>query len=98
MHLGIGADGHTASLFAGDPLLEETQCPVGVSGRHAHYRRLSLTLPTLSQARCIIWFAVGAARREALARLFSRDDSIPASQVEQERAVCFTDSEAAPAK
>lgn len=96
VHLGIGADGHTASLFADDPLLEEKQRWVGVSRPYENYRRLSLTLPVLNRARCVVWFAVGAARRGAITRLFVRDAAIPASHVERDRAICFTDADAAP--
>ena len=97
VHLGLGADGHTASLFAGDPLLEEEHDWVGASGKHQGHRRLSLTLPALDVARCVVWFAVGATRRDAVRRLLAGDPSIPASRVERERATCFTDPEAAPA-
>lgn len=90
VHLGLGEDGHTASLFAGDPLLEETQRWVGVSQRHRGYRRISLTLPMLNQARCVVWFAVGAARRVVKSLLLARDPTIPASRVQRERATCFT--------
>jgi len=97
VHLGIGADGHTASLFAGDSPLEETKRLVAASHRHEGYRRLTLTLPALAGARSIVWFAVGAARRDVLARLFDGDTAIPASRVRRDRAVCFTDLSAAPA-
>lgn len=97
VHLGIGDDGHTASLFAGDPLLEDSEREVGVSGRHGGHIRLSLTLPALCRARSIVWFAVGAARRPALSRLFAHDTAIPASRVRRDDAVCFVDREAAPA-
>lgn len=96
VHLGIGEDGHTASLFSDDPLLEESQCLVGVSHRYQKHRRLSLTLPALNRAQCVVWFAVGAARRDAMTRLFARDVAIPASHVERDRAICFTDADAAP--
>jgi 6-phosphogluconolactonase/glucosamine-6-phosphate isomerase/deaminase len=96
-HLGIGADGHTASLFAGDSPLEETTRLVAASRRHEGYRRLTLTLPALAEARSIVWFAVGAGRRDVLTRLFGRDTAIPASRVRRDRAVCFTDLAAAPA-
>ena len=96
VHLGIGEDGHTASLFAADPLLEEKQRWVGVSHRYQKHRRLSLTLPALNRAQCVVWFAVGVARREAMTRLFARDIAIPASHVERDRAICFTDADAAP--
>jgi len=96
VHLGIGEDGHTASLFVDDPLFHETRRPVGVSQPHRGFRRLSLTLPVLNRARCVVWFVAGAARRAAVTRLFRRDLSIPASHVERDRAVCFTDPAAAP--
>ena len=97
VHLGIGADGHTASLFAGDSPLEETTHLVAASRRHEGYRRLTLTLPALAKARSIVWFAVGAGRRAVLTRLFDGDIAIAASRVRRKRAVCFTDLEAAPA-
>lgn len=96
VHLGIGADGHMASLFAGDPLLEERRRLVGVSGCHEQYRRLTLTLPMLNRARWIVWFATGPARRNALTRLLAADAAIPASRVQRERATCFVDRTAAP--
>ena len=97
VHLGIGEDGHTASLFAGDSPLEETGRPVAASRRHEGYRRLTLTLPSLAGARSVVWFAVGAGRRAVLSRLFDEDITIPASRVRRDRAVCFTDLAAAPA-
>lgn len=97
VHLGIGADGHTASLFAGDPLLEEMQSWVGVSLRHQDHRRVSMTLPALNRARCVVWFAVGTARRDAVRRLLAGDPAIPASRVQRDRATCFTDPGATPA-
>ncbi len=97
VHLGIGNDGHTASLFPDDELLAETQRRVGVSAApHAGYRRVSLTLPTINAARDIVWYVVGAGRREVAGRLFARDAAIPASRVRRERATCFTDFSAAP--
>jgi len=96
VHLGIGDDGHTASLFAGDPLLEETAREVGVSRPQGGFTRLTLTRPPLDRARRVVWFALGAARQPAVARLFAADPSIPASRVARERATCFTDPAAAP--
>ncbi len=96
VHLGIGADGHTASLFPGDPLLAQARDLVGVAASHAGYRRVSLTFPAVNAARDIVWFVVGAGRREIAGRLFARDPAIPASRVSRERATCFTDAAAAP--
>jgi 6-phosphogluconolactonase len=97
VHLGIGADGHTASLFAGDAPLRETQRPVAVSRSHEGFRRLTLTLPALNRARSVVWFAVGAPRRAVLTRLFNGDAAIPAGLVRRDRAACFADRAAAPA-
>jgi 6-phosphogluconolactonase len=96
VQLGIGDDGHTASLFAGDPLLDETGREVGVSQPREGIARLTLTRPALDRARCVVWLALGAARQPAVARLFAADQSIPASRVARERATCFTDPAAAP--
>lgn len=96
VHLGIGDDGHTASLFAGDPLLDETGRDVGVSLPQGGVARITLTRPVLDRARHVVWLALGAARRPAVARLFAADQSIPASRIARERATCFTDPAAAP--
>lgn len=96
VQLGLGTDGHTASLFADDSLLDERERLVGVAGEHAGYRRLSLTLTPINAARDVVWYVVGRERREIAARLFANDPSIPASRVQRERATCFTDAEAAP--
>lgn len=96
VQLGIGDDGHTASLFIGDPLLGETAREVGVSEPRGGVRRVTLTLPALDRARDIVWLALGAARQPVVARLFAADPSIAASRVARERATCFTDPAAAP--
>jgi 6-phosphogluconolactonase len=98
VHLGIGEDGHTASLFAGDPLLQDKRHWVGVSRRYGGFRRLTLTLPVLNRARSVVWFAVGAERRPVMLRLHAGDAAIPASHVQRDRAICFTDQDAAPAR
>lgn len=94
VHLGIGADGHTASLFADDPLLRDRRHWVGVSRSYAGHRRLTLTLPVLNIARTVVWFAEGAGRRSALTRLYNGDTQIAASHVRRDRAVLFTDLDA----
>ncbi len=67
-----------------------------MSGPHAGLCRLSLTLPALNRARCVVWLALGAGRQRAVARLFAADRTMPASLVARERATAFTDPEAAP--
>jgi 6-phosphogluconolactonase len=96
VHLGIGADGHTASLFADDVLLQDRRHWVGISRVYESHRRLTLTLPVLNNARSVVWFATGEGRREALARLRAGDPGIAASHVQGDRAVCFTDVDVTP--
>lgn len=96
VHLGLGDDGHTASLFAGDPLLAEPARDIGRSLPHLGLQRLTLTLPALARARSIAWLVLGAARRDAVRRLVAGDLSIAASHVERARATLFTDPAAAP--
>lgn len=93
VHLGIGEDGHTASLFADDALLADRRHWVGVSRIHQGHRRLTLTLPVLNGARSIVWFAVGAERRHILERLRRGDPAIAASHVQRDRSVVFTDQD-----
>lgn len=95
VHLGLGADGHAASLFPGDALLSERVLLVGVSGQHAGHRRLTLTLPALDRARAIVWLVTGAEKAAALAGLQRGDRSLPAAHVDPTRATCFADQAAA---
>jgi 6-phosphogluconolactonase len=95
VHLGIGEDGHTASLFLDDTLLADRRHWVGVSRVYEGHRRLTLTLPVLDSARAIVWFAVGAGRRDVLTRLRQADPGIAASHVRRDRAVVFTDCDVA---
>ena len=97
VHLGLGEDGHTASLFAGDPLLNDSEHSVGVSRLYEGHRRLSLTLPTINRARCIVWLVAGRSRQAAMTRLFAGDAAIVASRVQRDRATCISDPDAAPA-
>lgn len=96
VHLGLGTDGHTASLFAGDPLLTHREQDVGVSQPYQGNRRLTLTLPLLNRARSVVWFVVGAERKQAATRLFNDDPAIPASLIQRDNSMCITDSDAAP--
>ena len=93
--LGLGEDGHTASLFPGDPVLEErTRLVMPV--RRADHTRLTLTLPVLSAARVALFLVAGAAKREPLRRLLDGDTAIAAERVAAERVIVFADREAAP--
>jgi 6-phosphogluconolactonase len=92
--LGIGADGHTASLFPGDPALEETQRLVVRVSRPDH-PRLSLTLPVLSASKLAVFLVSGAEKREALRRVLAGED-LPAARVAAHRVMIIADGAAAP--
>jgi 6-phosphogluconolactonase len=84
IHLGLGEDGHTASLFPGDPALEEQRALVAAV-HHAPKpppERLTLTLPVLNAARAVLFMAQGASKSEALSRVLRRDPALPASRVQ----------------
>jgi 6-phosphogluconolactonase len=92
--LGMGADGHTASLFPGDPALEETQRLVTKVARPDH-QRLTLTLPVLSASKLAVFLVSGAEKREALRRVLAGED-LPAARVAARRVVIVGDAAAAP--
>ncbi len=97
VHLGLGADGHTASLVPEDSLLGVMDADVGVSGVYQGRRRLSLTYPILNRARRVLWVVTGHEKAGALARLRLGDRSIPAGRVNAERALLLADAAAVPA-
>jgi 6-phosphogluconolactonase len=81
--MGLGPDGHTASLVPGDPVLEVTDRRVAVTGgAYQGVRRMTLTYPALSQVGTLLWVITGEKKRDALAKLIARDPSIPAGRVE----------------
>lgn len=95
VHLGIGGDGHTASLFPGDAALKVQDRTVVLTDEHAGYRRITLTLPVLNGAACVLWFATGAAKAAVIARLVSGGWGAPAGQVQRDRALVVIDRDAA---
>jgi 6-phosphogluconolactonase len=94
VHLGLGADGHTASLVPGDPALEAADA-VTVTGAYQGHRRMTLTLPVLGRARRVLWLVTGAEKAETLRRLRAGDRSIPAGLVPRDRALILADEAAA---
>lgn len=96
VHLGIGADGHTASLFSADAALEVTDADVTLSGEYQGRRRMTMTLPMLNRARQILWVITGADKATMLSRLLVGDPSIPAGRVNQSSAIVLADRAAAP--
>ena len=95
IHLGLGPDGHTASLVPGDPVLHVTDLDVALTGVYQGRRRMTLTYPVIDRARRILWLVTGSEKVGALARLRKGDPSIPAGSISQDRAVVFADRAAA---
>ena len=95
VHLGLGPDGHTASLVPGDPVLSEVHRDVALTEPYQGHRRLTLTYPILDRARCVLFVVTGAEKAIALAKLRARDPGIPASRVNAARALIIADAAAA---
>jgi len=95
VHLGLGPDGHTASLVPGDPVLEVRDADVAVTGPYAGHRRMTLTYPAIDRARRILWVVTGAEKAPVLPRLDAGDRSIPAGRVCADRAAILADADAA---
>ena len=91
VHLGLGGDGHTASLVPADPVLDETSLDVAPTGLYQGNHRLTLTYPCLRRARQLIWFATGSEKAEMLQRLQQGDPDIPAGRLGHVRNLIFTD-------
>lgn len=91
VHLGLGPDGHTASLVPGDPVLNLTSTDVAVTGTYQGRRRMTLTYPVINRARRILWLVTGGEKAAMLLRLREGDTSIPAGRIQQDRAVIFAD-------
>lgn len=94
-HLGLGADGHTASLVPGDPVLKVSAADVAPTGVYQQRRRMTLTYPLLNRSRRILWLVTGSDKAAMLVRLCAGDASIPAGRVRQDRALVLADRAAA---
>lgn len=91
VHLGLGLDGHAASLVPGDPVNRLTDRDVALAGVCQGRCRMTLTYPAINRARRVLWLVTGAEKAAMLARLRKADASIPAGRVWQERAVIVAD-------
>ena len=98
VHLGLGPDGHTASLVPNDPVLGVSDADVAVTGIYQGRRRMTLTYPVLNRARRVLWLVTGGEKVEMLARLQNGDTSIPAGRVESGNALILADRAAAGAQ
>jgi 6-phosphogluconolactonase len=95
VHLGLGPDGHTASLVPGDPDLDAADADVTTSAPYQGRRRMTLTFPIINRSRRILWLVTGGEKAEVLKRLCDGDRSIPASRVRREHALILADRAAA---
>jgi len=95
VHLGLGPDGHTASLVPGDPVLDVTDADVALSGPYQGHRRMTLTIPIINRSRLVLWLVTGGDKAQTLVRLRDGDRSIPGSRVLRERALVLADRAAA---
>jgi 6-phosphogluconolactonase len=96
VHLGLGPDGHTASLVPGDSVLEVSDAWVSLTGGLYQGRhRMTLTYPVLDHARCVLWLVAGSEKVDALSRLKRHDPSIPGGRVRADAAIVVADRAAA---
>ncbi len=94
VHLGLGEDGHTASLVPGDPVLENVEAAVAISGLYRGYQRMTLTFPSLNRAHHLLWLVTGSSKTEAVRLLREGDRSIPAGRVAAGSALLLADAAA----
>ncbi len=95
VHLGLGPDGHTASLMPGDPVLEITDADVAIAHVTLGRQRMTLTCPILNRARRILWVVTGADKGAMLLRLRAGDTTIPAGRIRRDQALVLADQAAA---
>ena len=96
VHLGLGPDGHTASLVPDDPVLDVSDRRVAMTGEpYQDHLRMTLTYPALTAARRILWLVTGPDKRDPLQKLLGGDESIPAGRVRNEDMIVIADEAAA---
>jgi 6-phosphogluconolactonase len=97
VHLGLGPDGHTASLVPDDPVLTVENRLVAITQPYQGHVRMTLTYPALARARQLIWLVTGALKKDPLTKLLHGDTSIPAGRVEAQSSLVMADPDAAAA-
>jgi 6-phosphogluconolactonase len=95
VHLGLGPDGHAASLVPDDLVLNIKDVDVAMTGPYQGRRRMTLTYPIINRSRRVLWVVTGSEKAPMLKRLLAGDQSIPAGRICSERAVVIADQAAA---
>jgi 6-phosphogluconolactonase len=95
VHLGLGPDGHTASLVPNDPVLNVDDADIAITGSYQGRRRMTLTYPIINRSRRILWVVTGAEKIQMLNHLLDGDESIPADRIRREQALVLADEAAA---
>jgi len=95
VHLGLGPDGHTASLVPGDAVLSVVDADIALTAVYQGRRRMTLTYPILNRSRRVLWLVTGKDKAEMMGRLYAGDTSIPAGRVQRDRALVLSDRAAA---
>ena len=90
-HLGLGPDGHTASLVPGDPVLNITKEDVAITGIYQDRQRMTLTYPMINRSRQILWMVTGREKAQMLKRLNDGDETIPAGRIRRDGALILAD-------
>jgi 6-phosphogluconolactonase len=97
VHLGLGEDGHTASLVPGDPVVDVIDRDVAPTGEYRGRRRMTVTYRLLDRVPFVLWLVSGADKSAMLPRLLASDRTIPAGRVRARRQLVLADAEAASA-
>ena len=95
VHLGLGPDGHTASLIPDDPVLQVADTDIAITGVYQGRKRMTLTYPVINRARQILWVVTGTDKIKPLGQLLSADSSIPAGRIRRDKALVLADEAAA---
>jgi 6-phosphogluconolactonase len=93
-HLGLGPDGHTASLIPGDPVLNVTDRDIAITGVYQGRNRMTMTYPVINRARKIMWLVSGKDKVDAFAKLRAGDPSIPGGRISRAQALLLADTDA----
>lgn len=92
IHLGLGTDGHTASLIPGDQACGELALYITRTAQPYQGRlRMTMTYPLINRAKQVLWIVTGSEKGEMLQRMLQQDPSIPAGSIRQENALLLVD-------